>query len=261
MHNLVLAELYNAPGAPDIGNDDAVRLCTQYSTQWDGLCHIGSRFDADNDGIEEIVYYNGFRAEDLISSGDDGNSRALALGVENMAVAALQGRGVLVNLHRVYGEQKVLIDYEQMMSVIDSQQIAIEPGDILCLYTGFGDLLLAMKRCPDVGRLRSSFADIDGRDERLLRWITDSNLAAICSDTQAIEIHPENDRRREGGGSLLPLHQHCLFRLGIPLGELWYFQEIAEWLATHNRTSFLLTAPPLRLPGAVGSPVTPIGTV
>jgi hypothetical protein len=36
---------------------------------------------------------------------------------------------------------------------------------------------------------------------------------------------------------------------------------LADWLREHGRYRFLLTAPPLRLPGAVGSPATPIGTV
>ncbi|MEC7655641.1 MAG: cyclase family protein, partial [Pseudomonadota bacterium] len=53
----------------------------------------------------------------------------------------------------------------------------------------------------------------------------------------------------------------CLFKLGIHLGEMWYFTEIAEWLAANNRYRFFLTDPPLFLPGAVGSPANPVGTV
>ena len=51
----------------------------------------------------------------------------------------------------------------------------------------------------------------------------------------------------------LPLHAHCLFKLGIHLGELWHLTPLARWLREHKRSRFLLTAPPLRLPGAVGS--------
>jgi hypothetical protein len=61
--------------------------------------------------------------------------------------------------------------------------------------------------------------------------------------------------------STLPLHEHCLFKLGIHLGELWHLTPLAQWLRSHGRSSFLLTAPPLRLPGAVGSPTTPVATV
>ena len=31
-------------------------------------------------------------------------------------------------------------------------------------------------------------------------------------------------------GPALPLHEHCLFKLGILLGELWYLTELAAWL-------------------------------
>ncbi len=52
-----------------------------------------------------------------------------------------------------------------------------------------------------------------------------------------------------------------VFLIGVHLGELWYFAELAEWSRNNARSRFLLTAPPLRLTGAVGSPVTPVATV
>ena len=61
--------------------------------------------------------------------------------------------------------------------------------------------------------------------------------------------------------SYLPLHEHCLFKLGVPLGEMWNLGELARWLRDKRRSAFLLTAPPLRLPGAVGSPSSPVATV
>ena len=59
----------------------------------------------------------------------------------------------------------------------------------------------------------------------------------------------------------LPLHNHCLFKLGLNLGEIWWLKDPALWLRDNKRSRFLLTAPPLRLPGAVGSPATPVATV
>jgi hypothetical protein len=60
---------------------------------------------------------------------------------------------------------------------------------------------------------------------------------------------------------MLPVHEHCLVKLGVHLGELWWFGALAAWLKANRRAHFLLTAPPLNLPGAVGSPATPVGTV
>ena len=68
-------------------------------------------------------------------------------------------------------------------------------------------------------------------------------------------------KRPEGRHSLLPIHHLCLFKLGVPLGELWYLDQLATWLREHHRSRFLLTAPPLRMPGIVGSPLTPVATV
>ena len=48
---------------------------------------------------------------------------------------------------------------------------------------------------------------------------------------------------------------------GVNLGEIWHLTPLANWLREHTRSRFLLTAPPLRLPGAVGSPATPVATV
>jgi hypothetical protein len=42
---------------------------------------------------------------------------------------------------------------------------------------------------------------------------------------------------------------------------MWLLSDLADWLRDAGRSRFLLTAPPLRLPGAVGSPVTPVATV
>ena len=65
----------------------------------------------------------------------------------------------------------------------------------------------------------------------------------------------------DGKRTLPPIHHLCLFKLGVPLGEMWYLHELATWLREHDRSRFLLTAPHSRLPGIVGSPLTPIATV
>src|SRR5690606_20194692 len=151
------------------------------------------------------------------------------------------------------------VGYDELMRVMDADGVTVETGDMLLLRTGFAEIIVSMNRHPDMNRLNNACAVLDGRDERLLQWITDSGVAAICADNYAVEAFPA--RERDGRRPALPLHEHCLFKLGVPLGELWWLKELAEWLRAHGRSRFLLTAPPLRLPGAVGSPVTPVATV
>ena len=257
----------------DVFNDDLAILWLQYSTQWDSLAHVGGLFDADGDGVAERVYYNGFRAGTEILGPSDGadagvssamkaesTSGAHALGIEQMAAHGVQGRGVLVDLQARFGEARKYVGYEDLMSVMAADRIVVEPGDMLCLHTGFAERVLAMGRTPDPSVLHETCAVLDGRDERLLDWISSSGVAVIAADNYAVEGMPASPGA-DSCCSILPLHEHCLFKNGIHLGELWHLTPLAAWLSAHKRSRFLLTAPPLRLPGAVGSPVTPIATV
>jgi kynurenine formamidase len=241
--------------------DDAVTLSTQYSTQWDSLAHWGAHFDADADGIDEIVYYNGYRADQhLIAPDGAGPPVARALGVENLAVTGVQGRGVVVSLAQAYGTGRTWVGHAQLQQAIKDQGVEIRAGDFLLLHTGFDDALLSLNRNPPTEMMYEVGAVLDGRDPQLLDWIRDSGLVALCSDSLAVEGFGFDDRSA-GEHSMLPLHDLCLFKLGIHLGELWQIGDLSRWLLKEKRSACFLTAPPLRLPGAVGSPVTPVATV
>jgi hypothetical protein len=258
------------PVHTDVICDDLVLLTLQYSTQWDSFAHIGSRFDADGDGKPETVFYNGFRGGDHVrpapAASSSGNIlryegvKAEALGIENLAEHGAQGRGVLIDLHRHYGRERRAVGHDDLMRVLEKDRVAVEKGDIVCLYTGFADVILELKKNPDPKLLHSTCSGLDGRDEKLLQWISDSGLAVLAADNYAVEIIPGSPFKPVPH-AMLPLHEHCIFKNGIHLGELWYLTELARWLRERGRNRFLLTAPPLRLPGAVGSPATPIATV
>jgi kynurenine formamidase len=246
----------------DVACDDQVTLALQYSTHWDALAHIGSRFDADDDGEAEIVFYNGFRGdrEFHCSTQNGGHSHAAKLGIDNMAAHGVQGRGVMIDLQRHFGDGRTAVGYEQLMQVCEVDGIEVEPGDIVCLHTGFAERLVEMGGKPDGEILKQFGAVLDGFDIRLLNWIRRTGLAALAADNYAVEHRPY-EFAGDGCSALLPLHELCLFKLGIHLGELWRLTPLAKWLHASGRSRFLLTAPPLRLPGAVGSPLTPIATV
>ncbi len=221
----------------DVVSDDAVTIWTQYSSQWDALAHWGQEFDADGDGVAEVVYYNGWR----------GGPKAMKLGMETLAEHGAQGRGVMVDLKSIYGEEPARVGYDGLMRALELQKTTVETGDFLCLYTGWADLVLAMDRKPDFDKLKTACAVLDGNDPKLRQWITDSGLVAICADNLGVEVVASAVNAGDG-----PKHSFM---------PLWYFGQIAPWLRAHNRSRFLLTAPPLRLPGLVGSPPNPVGTV
>jgi len=256
----------------DVLSDDLAILHLQYSTQWDGLCHVGALFDANGDGKLVPMYYNGYGAEEYVigpeRSEDCGvgghivphsTCGAKALGIENMAASGVQGRGVMIDLRRHFGDARTVVGYDKLMQVMEEDGIVVEPGDMICLHTGLSDLILEMRRDPDPDLIANSCAVLNGGDVALQNWITRSDISVIASDNYAVEDYPAT--LPNPCCSMLPLHNLCLFKLGIHLGELWHMTPLAQWLHENNRYRFMLTAPPLRLPGAVGSPVTPVATV
>ena len=79
-------------------------------------------------------------------------------------------------------------------------------------------------------------------------------MSAVASDTIAVEVFQPEDppdvvRRYPHG---------CLVDLGLPLGEFWVLDELAADCAEDGRFDFMLVAPPLHIPHAVGSPINPI---
>src|SRR5499433_1906739 len=259
------------PSHTDVVCDDVVLLYLQYSTQWDSFAHVGSLFDADGDGVPEPVFYNGWRGgEHVVGASERGDAEswarfegveAKALGVENMAASCVQGRAVLIDLHAHFGRERKLVGYEDLMRICETDGVTVEKGDMVCLHTGFGTALVEMKGDPDPHFLHNACAALDGRDPRLLQWISDSGLAILAADNYAVEALPARAPDGAHAHAAMPLHEHCLFKLGVHLGELWYLSELAAFLRRRRRSRFFLTAPPLRLPGAVGSPATPVATV
>ena len=257
------------PGTKEVVCDDRVTLSLQYSTQWDALCHMGYEFDALGEGVENVTYYNGFRGGEHVCGPFDylhdrapmpGPHGAFALGIEKMAETGLQTRGVMVDLYTHVGLEAEPVGYDRLMAIMAADRVTVEPGDVLCLRTGFDRALLAQYADPASVFDPHRCSGLDGFDEKLLQWIADSGVAALVSDNEAVEFMPDFVRQN-AHGARVPLHHLCLFKLGIPLGEMFLLSDLADWLRENGRSRFLFTAPPLRLPGAVGSPVTGVATV
>lgn len=228
-------------------------------------------FDANGDGHPEPVYYNGFRPHHEVRGPQDPSDCGLPgpgepstmdlgpLGIGTLAAHPVQGRAVMIDLAHHFGTEHQVIDFPLLDQVLRADAIDVRPGDMVTVHTGYARRLIEMGGDPDPEVLHGFGAVLDGRDPALLEWITESGICAIAADNYAVELYPA--RPAPPPASILPLHEHCLFKLGVQLGELWHLSELADHLRTQSRTAFLLTAPPLNLPGASASPLNPIATV
>lgn len=196
--------VYSAQNAHshDVLSDDLAILHLQYSTQWDGLCHVGAVFDVMDDGQPLPVYYKGFRAgehvvgpervEDCGLQGEippRSTSQAKALGIENMAATGVQGQGVMIDLRRHFGDGRTVVGHDRLMQVIEADGIEVAPGDMLCLHTGLADLILDMRKDPEPSVIHGSCAVLDGGDPALQDWIRDSGISVSLALAGVVGIY------------------------------------------------------------------------
>ena len=198
------------PTATDIVCDDTVLLTLQYSTQWDSLAHVGQMFDADGDGRAEDVFYNGYRAgRDIIgpayydAQGNmtpcDEPQGARHLGVQNMAEACMQGRGVMIDLEAHFGRTGHIVSHDELMEVMRKDNVVVEPGDFVLFRTGFAEMLLEMNKQPDREQLMAG----TGRPRR-----PRSEAAAMGDRQRRRRADLRQLRGREHAGAAL--HGRCL---------------------------------------------------
>lgn len=220
------------------GADDVIAMPLQCSTQWDGLGHIFDRGFA----------WNGRRAGDVVTSDGD-----LVTGIEH-AASAIVSRGVLLDAGRHLRpdtgelEDGYAISAADLDAIAAAQGVEIARGDIVLVRTG------------QYGRTRrDGWGDYAGGAAPGLSlttagWLHRNQIAAIATDTWGFEVRPNEF----DAPSFQPLHQVVIPNMGLTIGEMWNLEELGEACVALGRWEFLLSAPPLPITGAVGSPINPV---
>ena len=96
-----------------------------------------------------------------------------------------------------------------------------------------------------------------------VHWMKRKEIAAVAFDSMAGEAIPFDPEALEkvtdaGDFRAFPVHVELLVNQGIPLGEIWDFDALAKDCAEDGVYEFLLVAPPLRIVGGIGSPLSPL---
>jgi kynurenine formamidase len=161
------------------------------------------------------------------------------------------GRGVLLDVARYKGvkalEPGYAITVEDLDGTAAAQGVEVQSGDILLTRTGH------MSRYLDNGSW--DFFDLDespGVSVYTAPWMHAKEIAAIGSDTYAVEVRPS-----ELPPFRSPFHCCAIPNMGLTLGEIFFLEELAADCAEDGRYTFLLVAPPLPVTNAVGTPINP----
>jgi kynurenine formamidase len=248
-HMLHVGWRENGPDEPDspLGagtriedRDDWVdRFHLQGSSQWDAYGHFRHPQYGDYNAI----------ATDDVHPGLDGK-----LGVHSWCERGLVGRAVLLDLKRFFegidddydpaGDKNFTV--EELERVADAEGVAFETGDILILRTGWGREYLAAQ---DGSRIKSGIfcVGLEPTDE-IAAFLWNHRFAAVASDNCSVESFPNP------GGGVLALHYILLPLFGMPIGEFWELEALADACAADGRYEFMLTSLPVNVPGANGTP-------
>ncbi len=212
---------------------DSIALGTHVGTHVDALCHFS------RDG----KMYGGVEAEGIQDYGR---------GIDRLSVdtvAPMLRRGVLLDMAGHLGIEFLpadfTVDAQHLNAVCANNGIAIEKGDVVLLRTDWANFWNDPARYITGGRGPQPAGP--GPQLEGARWLSSKGVFAVGSDTVAFERVP----------SAMEVHVHLLVDSGIHIIEALNLEELAQ----DGITEFAFLAAPLKIRGATGSPVRPLGLV
>jgi kynurenine formamidase len=214
-------------------SDDKIETGLQSATHWDALAHAG---------YDDLLY------NDNPSSVISMEVGATRLGIEHFG--PIVTRALLCDVARHHGvewfDEPYPITGEDLEACVTSAGLRVEPGDVILVRTGQMHWL----REGD----RHRYADISpGVGVESLEWLHDHDVAAIATDTHTFEPYP-------GSGDnpfLFPVHMIDLRDMGMPQGQQWALDELADDCLSDGVYECLLVATPLPISGGLGGLVAP----
>ncbi|KAK3369820.1 hypothetical protein B0H63DRAFT_440074 [Podospora didyma] len=225
-------------------NDDILTFNTQSSTQWDGLRHYGYQ--------NEKVYFNGIKQENFDQSAN--------YGIDVWANSGgITGRAVLLDWAgwlESQGETRdllttTLITASELDAVGSFQNTTFKKGDILLIRSGFFKTLRSLP--PDSVKEYMSLSPsppVMGLEagEPTLRWLWEKEFSAVAGDMLTLEAQPF-----PADGRYI-LHEWLIAGWGMPIGELFDLERLAEECKRRKKWSFFFSSMPLKVPGGIASP-------
>jgi kynurenine formamidase len=207
----------------------------QGASQWDSLAHV----------YYDDQLYNGFPSSDVTVKGASHDA------IDKQA-KGIAGRGVLLDIAALKGvewlEAGTPITSDDLDAAAERQGgVDVGSGDILLFRTGWRRKYLR-EQDPV-----AFMAGEPGLGQDCCEWLRQRDVAAVCSDNWAIEVLPG-----ESPDVVFNVHMVLIRDMGMTLGEILDFEELAADCAQEGRYDFFLTGPPIKFRRAVGSPINPL---
>jgi len=214
--------------------DDYIFMPLQAASQWDALAHVWY----------DDQLYNGYPASSITVKGATYNT----IDKQSKGIA---GRGVLLDIARFKGvdwlERGQVITPDDLTAAASSQGVEVTSGDILLVRTGWRRRFLSDRDATGF------LAGEPGLGQACWDWLAQHEVAAVCSDNWAIEVLPG-----ENPDAVLTVHMILIRDMGMTLGEILDFEELAQDCAADGVWEFFFVAPPLKVTRGVGSPINPL---
>jgi kynurenine formamidase len=228
-----------------IGFDDVYdNFFPQGSSQWDSLGHVGYAPD---------TFYNGATEQDVAS----GRRNT----IEHWARRGIAGRAVILDMVRTYAEagrpydpgSGTVFDIEDLEAARRRSGVEFRAGDIVVIHTGFAAWFMDRSPVERIKGQRALATPGIAHGEDMCRYLWDSHVSALVSDTFAVEAFPV-DRSTPTGF----MHRILIGQFGMALGELWWTEDLAADCASDGVYEAFLVSSPMHAPGAIGSPANAI---
>ncbi|PYH91458.1 hypothetical protein BO71DRAFT_48937 [Aspergillus ellipticus CBS 707.79] len=228
--------------------DDIFTMNPQQSSQWDGLRHFSQTVP----GETERVFYGGTKVEEIEDRKSD------RIGLQHWAREGIAGRGVLIDYATWTEKRKIeystfsthQVRLSDIIEIAAECGIAFQKGDILFVRIGvtkeWDTLMTDAQKQQYSENPAPEHAGVEATTE-VLRWLWNTGFAAIASDAISWEVYPPQSPD-------VFLHEYVIAGWGMPIGELFDLEALAQACQDLQRWTFFVTSVPLNMPGGVSSP-------
>lgn len=140
------------------------------------------------------------------------------------------------------------IPLSHLQRVVTDQNVSFRRGDILFIRSGFTAAYNALSPPEQLALSKRPSADFAGVEptEEVLHWLWDCQFAAVAGDAPAFERSPVGGKDKDDVPPPVVLHQWLLGGWGMPIGEMFDLEDLAEHCRACGRWSFFLSSVPLK---------------